>query len=447
MKPILPLIFALAASASWAQNVTATGNMKKVRESHQCHLLGNGKVLVFGGENGDFLSPIVYKEAELYNPSTGTWAYTGSMAVTRTTFASALLDNGKVLAIGGDDGNGNDLKSCELYDPTAGTWSSTGSLQTGRSYHAAVKLNNGKVLVAGSYTQKTELYDPSTGTWSYTGDMTYSHGDAMSMVKLSDGKVLATGGDSYDTDAELYDPSTGTWTLLSASLQGSRKWHSSILLNNGKVLITGSTSFSDQLTAELYDPALQTFTSTGDMQSERGDCPTVKMNNGDVLIYGLGDFFNSSNTKFIEVYHVNTGTWSTQTYNIIGSQDYAIIKLPNGKILVSGGSFTTGNGASDGCALISDNTVASVKEMNAGSSAYGVYPNPSPDAVNIRLGLQPVTSGTLVISDLNGKEVIRKNLVSAEATSVKMLSDGLYICTIYSESGYMLGTTKLNVRH
>ncbi len=63
-------------------------------------MLANGKVLIAGGYN-DFDGNLA--SAELYDPSTGTFAATGNMSRTRCYHAATLLRDGKVLMAGGDD--------------------------------------------------------------------------------------------------------------------------------------------------------------------------------------------------------------------------------------------------------------------------------------------------------------------------------------------------------
>jgi hypothetical protein len=89
------------------------------------------------------------------------------LTVARFQHTATLLPNGKVLVAGGKDFNATVLMSAELYDPASGTWSGTGSLATGRYQHSATLLLNGKVLVAGGQNSgaiaSAELYDVGLG--------------------------------------------------------------------------------------------------------------------------------------------------------------------------------------------------------------------------------------------------------------------------------------------
>ncbi|CAF1682492.1 unnamed protein product, partial [Adineta ricciae] len=72
------------------------------------------------------------------------------------------------------DRSANIIAISEIYDPSSGTWSVTGSLAQGREQHAATVLKSGKVLVTGGegltgYTNHSEIYDPLTGQWSSAG--------------------------------------------------------------------------------------------------------------------------------------------------------------------------------------------------------------------------------------------------------------------------------------
>src|SRR5262245_24734496 len=49
--------------------------------------------------------------------SIGTWSMAGSMHASRQLHTETLLNNGKVLVVGGRDENGTSLASAELFDP------------------------------------------------------------------------------------------------------------------------------------------------------------------------------------------------------------------------------------------------------------------------------------------------------------------------------------------
>jgi len=121
---------------------TATGGMQYQHAGHTATLLGNGKVLVVGGQGSG-------GTAELYDPLSGTWSPTGSLAVARYSHTATLLPNGNVLVTGGVGNSNNPLVSAELYNVRTGTWTVTGSLIAARAYQTTTLLGNGNVLVAG----------------------------------------------------------------------------------------------------------------------------------------------------------------------------------------------------------------------------------------------------------------------------------------------------------
>ena len=238
-----------------------------------------------------------WRDAELYDPDIGVWMYTASMTDSRASPTATLLPNGQVLVAGGFGYGRNtsgDLASAELYDPTTGLWAYTGSMAIGRDSHTATLLANGKVLIAGGYNGFTtlnsaELYDPTTGLWAYTGSMRTTR-SGYSATLLPNGQVLVAGGDDDNGDtfasAELYNPATGVWSPT-GSMGSPRGGHTATLLANGQVLVVGGYNGLTTLnSAELYDPATGTWSPTGSLGFARSDDTATLLANGKVLIAG-----------------------------------------------------------------------------------------------------------------------------------------------------------------
>jgi N-acetylneuraminic acid mutarotase len=134
------------ASGRWTQ----TGNLNVARSFFSATLLADGRVLAAGGITEP--SESVTATAEIFDPATGKWSLTGSMHVARAGFGAARqsvrLADGRVL-VEGDALTDADSASAELYDPSTGTWSFTGNLTTSRSAAATVELADGRVLIVG----------------------------------------------------------------------------------------------------------------------------------------------------------------------------------------------------------------------------------------------------------------------------------------------------------
>jgi hypothetical protein len=87
--------------------------MSVIRLGHTATLLRDGRVLVAGGWNSPDGS---LSDTEIYNPATGKWSVTGSLAVVREHHAATLLADGTVLVAGGSATNGP-TTSAEVFLP------------------------------------------------------------------------------------------------------------------------------------------------------------------------------------------------------------------------------------------------------------------------------------------------------------------------------------------
>jgi Bacterial Ig-like domain (group 3)/Bacterial Ig-like domain (group 2) len=317
-----------------------TGSMITVRAFNTATTLQNGQVLIVGGYAGGVNE---IGACELFNPATGTFAPTGSLNIPRAWHTATLLQNGQVLIAGGEatysNGNGYKPTQAELYDPATGLFSYTGNLNLGRFGDTATLLQNGMVLIAGGdfSTGKTaELYDPVAGTFAYTGSLNTPLWDH-SATLLNDGTVLIAGGDniqpSYTSPivgTEIYNPAAGTFTPT-GNLNIARENHTATLLASGKVLIAaGSGSQANLASAEIYDPVAKVFTLTGNLSYARATDTATLLNSGQVLIVG------SQTLGVAELYDPTSGTFSLAGNLNIPRGGPTASLLNDGTVLIAG---------------------------------------------------------------------------------------------------------------
>ncbi len=203
------------ATGTWS----GTGNLIEARAFHTATRLSSGDVLVVGGLTHLLLATTT---AEIYHTATGQWTAVGSMTDPRFLHSATRLPDGSVLVAGGAylDSQFQTviLASAEVFDPDTGNWSVTGSLAEARVLHTTTLLRTGEVLAAGgagsdqTSLASAELYQPTAGTWAAAPTQLHSPRHGHSAVGLVDGSVLiaagvdhtVTGGDAYLRTAEEY---------------------------------------------------------------------------------------------------------------------------------------------------------------------------------------------------------------------------------------------------
>lgn len=287
---------------------------------------------------------------ELSSSAFAQFTATGNMTTARFYHTATLLPSGKVLIAGGVNSSGR-LSSAELYDPATGTFSTTGSMTVARAGHAATLLPNGKVLIVGGSSggdntelSSAELYDPATGTFTPTGTMANARNNPTATV-LDNGDVLVAGGNvgSYCTtalgSAELYDPAMGTFTPT-GSMTSARFQHTATLLNNGQVLVAGGLwpylCGPPYASSELYDSATGTFATTGTMNNARNLFTATLLSSGKVLVAG-GSTGGSNTTSSAELYDPSPGTFTGTGSLATPRSEHTATLLSSGQVLVAGG--------------------------------------------------------------------------------------------------------------
>jgi len=273
-----------------------------------------------------------------------------SMSESRAGHTATTLLDGRVLIVGGM--TGGTTASAELYDPNTRRFTTTGSLRTPRASHTASLLPDGRVLIAGGYNgawlASTEIYDPASGTFSSGPDLIEPRSDHVA-VTMRDGHVLMAGGTStgytFLASAELFDPARLRFTRTGA-MSVPRESHVGVSLPNGMVLIAGGHAGRREAirlydTAELYDPDRGTFRSTGAMTHRRHKHAAALLPDGRVLVTGGSDERDEKGQyRDAEVYDPQT-----ERFSVAGDMRRPRYKhqgtmtpLADGRLLIAGGA-------------------------------------------------------------------------------------------------------------
>lgn len=348
------------ASETWEAPTGTTPTLPAARTSHQQNLLGDGRVLMTGGLPDSTGASTPLKTAVLFDYTTGSFTTTaGDMTVERQQHRNAVLYTGKVLITGGRSAAlAGNLNTAELFDPVLGTFAATHTtMTTFRRLHRVTTLDNGKVLITGGRggaavgnngtLRSAQLYDPADDSFTTLANTMVNFRTNYQATLLYTGKVLIIGGTGgvLSTDAnvlntaELFDPATNSFTAT-GNMNNARNNPLMIRLANGKVLVVGGTDAAGNPVqdVEVYDPATGVFTSVGNMSVARDGHRTTRLDNGRAMIVGGQTTTATTDvTDTAELFNHVTVKFGATDNLTKGRQDFSLTSLPNGRILVAGG--------------------------------------------------------------------------------------------------------------
>ena len=261
----------------------------------------------------------------------GTFNPGPAMTTPRASHTATVMNDGRVLVVGGTPDNQALLPTSEVFDPVASSWEdtsnlapspndgvmmdATGQFATVRQDHTANNMSTGLVLVVGGFgaermdannqpvgemLKSCYLFNPQTNSFTATAELTENRGWHVSTVTPSGNVFVTAGLDQNFTatlqTAEIYDQNAGTWTQISP---GTNTQHTlgvaatagnQILVVGGVNLAMGQQGLSISGFAnppvEIFNAQQSTFQGGATNMGERMDLAAGQQSTGSVFFAG-----------------------------------------------------------------------------------------------------------------------------------------------------------------
>lgn len=266
-------------------------------------LLTNGNVLVHNAYGQEWL---LFQPDPQKGYAGGTWGAVSQMSTPRGFFASGVLKDGRVFAVGGEvsTSTASDISSGDIYDPATNAWTAMAGTSAPPSFiqgdASACILTDGRVLFGAITSSQTAVWDPVNSTWTSAGTAFGTQANSKTgncneetWTLLPDGSVItvntkapASGGgfNNSPTSAERYTPSTDLWQQTSAlpdvlalttatdnttnppTPAVAFEIGPAIFLPTGKLIAFGATGHT-----AIFDPTAGTWTAGPDFPADPGD--------------------------------------------------------------------------------------------------------------------------------------------------------------------------------
>jgi hypothetical protein len=247
--------------------------------------LRDGRLLLAGGtlQYDPFFG---LKDAVLFDPVSRGWTRLPSMAGGRWYPTLTTLGDGRVLAVSGLDTAGKYNPLSEIYTSGSGwkplakplNWTTS---QTWPMYAHLFLLDDGRIFYSGGRLGSNKGVTPciwnmgkntTSGVGGLTNNALRNQAASVLLPPAQEQRVMIIGGgpstgtSAATSDCNIADLSAATPAYQRAdSLNRARMHHNAVLLPDRTVFVCGGSDLLENLTravrtAEIYDPALNTWT-------------------------------------------------------------------------------------------------------------------------------------------------------------------------------------------
>ena len=306
------------------------------RFQHEALRLDDGRVLVGGGftgiANNNVVVPIPSESIQIYDPETDLWSFLDIESGPGILYSAVKLADGRVLFIGVRDDENQVAAAASVFDASTNTLVKLPAPPSLRGFPETFLLDDGRVLVVGGfdvagsaswyspkYVSAVELFDPEGGQWQPAAPMHQVFENRPLFISLNDGQVMALGMvDDGSPDgtahAEMYDPASNTWTVIS-SIEPFYAPTNAVNLSDGRLLVFGKLS------------------GYSSMSSQNGEVTHVELPDG--RQFNSSEF--AAQYPAAKVFDPATDAWNPAGETIYARSQHTLTLLPDGRVLAAGG--------------------------------------------------------------------------------------------------------------
>ena len=178
-------------------------------------------------------------------------------------------------------------------------------------------------------------------SFSPVGNLTIPR-DGPGAAPLPDGKILIAGGCSAGgsasclNTAEIFDPATNTFSAAGLGTMSDNRWEpAAATLPDGRVLVAGGWNGDDLTSADVFDPSTKTFSRVGSMAVPREAAAAAPLPDGRVLV--AGGYAQTDYTNTSEIFDPKTNTFTPGP--TLPSLQYGApgAAISGGRVLIAGG--------------------------------------------------------------------------------------------------------------
>lgn len=351
-------------------------DLVQARGQHSATVLGDGRVLVVGGTDGQG----IIADSELFDPLTNTWDVvrnvaptpadglmldaTGTVPTARQLHAAQLLADGRVLIAGGLgverlDAQGNPIfetmVTAYAFTPATNSFAAVGNLTAARGWHEAGIAGGRAAMIGGldvnlNSLASADVFDATTNTFAGIGLLGFhTWGATVNLTTeslvIGGANVQAQQGGGFAV-VGFPNPMTevfnGTSVGAGPAITADVIFPAAGAMGNGNAFVAGGRvvngqAFVSSTATEVFDAATGAFTPGPALNTARFGAVVARIGStaDQLVIGGLDD--NGALLTSCEVFHAASNTIIGQATMAIPRSDFRAVTLQDGRILVTGG--------------------------------------------------------------------------------------------------------------